>query len=1500
MEGLYDPAQERDACGVGLLVNLAGHPSQRIVAQGLEALCGLEHRGATGADSDTGDGAGILLQTPDAFLQRETAALGLTLPPAGAYGAGMFFLSTDAAVRAAQQAAMERAAAQEGFRTLGWREVPVEPSALGAQARAEQPSILQGFFHKPDQRDDELEVALYVLRRQMEKAVQALPDAAGFHVPSLSCRTIVYKGLMTAGQMSAFYPDLSDEAMRSALAIVHQRYSTNTFPSWSLAQPLRFLGHNGEINTLPGNRNNMQAREPCLRSERLGDRLQKVLPVLQPGASDSACLDAMVELLVAGGRSLPHALAMLVPKAWGVRYPMGPDLRGFFEYHAGIMEPWDGPAAIAFSDGLGAGALLDRNGLRPTRYSVTDDGFVALASETGVLELDPARVVEKGALGPGQMLWADLRRGRLMKDAETMMQLSRRRPYRRWVAENKIEVHGFFNAVSAVRPDAPSLRRRQRLFGYTREDEDIVLKPMACKGQEPIGSMGSDQPLAVFSENAPLLYGYFKQLFAQVTNPAIDPIREELVMSLMTFLGNSDQILSETPDQARMVKLRHPFLANEDLARIRALPQPDFQSRTLSIGFPAQGDGAELAAALDELCRQAAAAVRRDGRRILILSDHDLPAAQAPIPALLAVSAVNRYLMREGLRTRTGLILETGEARETAHMAALLAYGASAINPYLAFETVAKLALEESMPVVAAIQNYIDALCKGLLKVMSKLGISTLRSYRRAQVFDIVGLQAEVVEKYFEGAAARVGGIGLAEIAREIRTRYERACAKQAERSPLLPAGGQYRFRKDGERHLWTPQSISLLQRAVRENREDLYRQYADCIGDQTRQQSTLRGMLRWKQPLAPVPLEEVEAESDLVRRFATGAMSFGSLGREAHETLAVAMNRLGGMSNSGEGGEDAARYVPLPNGDSRCSAIKQVASGRFGVTAEYLVSGREIQIKIAQGAKPGEGGQLPGHKVDSEIARVRHSTCGVTLISPPPHHDIYSIEDIAELIYDLKCVHPAARLSVKLVSESGVGAVAAGVAKAHADVILISGCDGGTGAAPLSSIRHTGSPWELGLAETQQTLVRNRLRSRVRLQVDGQMKTGRDVAIGALLGAEEFGFATAPLVACGCVMMRKCHENSCPAGIATRNPALRKRYAGRPEHVQNYFMFVARELREIMAKLGFRTVDEMIGRCDMLEVDDTIAFAKARTLDFSRILTQPDAPRTEWRCRIAQEHGLQHAPDARWLETLEPGIERGEPVELTSAVRNVDRAVGAMISGRIARQYGGRGLPADTVRLNFHGAAGQSFGAFASPGMTLTLQGEANDYLGKGLSGGRLVVQPYAAARYAAADNVLVGNVALYGATAGEVYLNGRAGERFAVRNSGAMAVVEGVGDHGCEYMTGGRVAILGPTGVNFGAGMSGGIAYVLDPDNRFDTCCNLDTIDLEQVDDPRDQAELKGLIQQHRRYTGSPLAAAILERWEDFRPAFVKVFPMEYRRALGEMTQEDQRTEREEPVMA
>jgi glutamate synthase domain-containing protein 2/glutamate synthase domain-containing protein 1/glutamate synthase domain-containing protein 3 len=1499
--GLYDPRNEKDSCGVGFVCDIGGKPSHAIVEKGIQVLNNLLHRGAAGADAGTGDGAGILVQIPHRFFKKACRAAGFSLPAAGKYGVGMMFLPLAVDAQGACRFVVEKALTAEGLRVLGWREVPTEADALGEAAREARPSIWQCFTDSAGLDEDALERKLYVARHQSEKAVaETLGADTRFYVPSFSCRRVVYKGLMMATEIPAFYRDLVDPQFESALAVVHQRYSTNTFPSWELAQPFRYLAHNGEINTLRGNVNWIRSRQHEIESGLFGADIKKLLPLIDERGSDSACLDNVLELLTTGGRDVQHAMLMLIPQAWGAKYPMGPDLRGFFEFHAGLMEPWDGPAAVAFSDGRMVGALLDRNGLRPARYTITKDGFMVLASEAGVLDFSPEQIKEKGALRPGQMILVDLAGQRVLKDIEIKTRLARRQPYRRWVEENKISIHGFFGAVTPLTPETGSLLRRQKYFGYTREDVKLILDPMAVTGNEPVGSMGADEPLAVLSEQPQLLYWYFKQLFAQVTNPAIDSIREELVMSLMTFLGNHGDILEEHPQQARLIKLNHPILANEDLARMRGLNIPDFACRTLPIGFPASGTGKDLAAALDHLCSQAEAAVAR-GERMLILSDRDLPEGTMAIPALLAVAAVNRHLLATSRRTSSSLIIETGEAREVMHMALLLGYGASAINPYLAFESVADLALRgrlsKDIGATKAIEGYIKALCKGLLKTMSKMGISTLRSYRSAQVFEAVGLNHDVIDKYFAGTASRIEGIGLDEIAAEARARYEAAGEAEETAPKILDSGGHYSYRRDGERHLWSPEAIDYLQRSSRTNDYELYRRFASLINDQERAQSTLRGLLRFKN-VEPIPVDEVEPESEIVKRFVTGAMSFGSISQEAHEALAIAMNRLGGMSNSGEGGEDPERFVTLPNGDSKCSAIKQIASGRFGVTAEYLANARDLQIKIAQGAKPGEGGQLPGSKVYPWIARTRHSTPYVSLISPPPHHDIYSIEDIKQLIYDLRCANPEARVSVKLVSEFGVGTVAAGVVKAQADLVLISGYDGGTGAAPLSSVRHAGAPWELGLAETQQTLVLNGLRSRVRLQVDGQLKTGRDVVVGAMLGAEEFGFATAPLVVLGCVMMRACHKNTCPAGVATQDPDLRSLFRGRPDYVVNYLTMVAREVREHMARLGVRHLDDLVGRSDLLEVNEAVTFWKTKGLDLSRILYRPEAGPSEVRNTEPQRHDLDKALDNQILPLVADAIETGNPVTLRLPIRNVHRTVGTMVSGTIAKRYGGQGLPDGTLDLHFQGSAGQSFGAFASKGMTLTLEGEANDYLGKGLSGGHIVVKPQPGSDFDPANNIIIGNVALYGATSGEAYVCGRAGERFAIRNSGVYAVVEGIGDHGCEYMTGGRVAVLGPTGVNFAAGMSGGIAYVFDETGLFDDRCNLGMVDLELVTDPADQLELKTMIEKHVRYTDSRRGRHILGTWQAHLPYFVKVFPTDYKRALGMLSQEDEAVEREQAV--
>ncbi len=1499
-QGLYDPQYEHDGCGVGFVVNIDGTKSHAIVEKGIQVLENLLHRGAIGGDLTTGDGAGILAQIPDPLFRRECATLGITLPKAGKYAVGMLFMPRSLNAREQCARTMERAVDSLGLKFLGWREVPVDGTAIAGLAKEEQPVIMQCFIHGNGLELGALERRLYVIRREVERRTRDLVEEGEmFFIPSMSARTIVYKGLFTALQLPAFYRDLKDPDMVSAVAVLHQRYSTNTFPSWQLAQPFRYLAHNGEINTLRGNLNLIRSREASLSSELFGHDIKRLLPIIDDRGSDSACLDNALELLFNSGRSLGHAMLMLIPEAWGVKYPMGPDQRGFFEYHAGLMEPWDGPAAVSFSDGTQVGAILDRNGLRPARYTITKGGFMVFASEAGVLDIPPEDIAEKGALRPGQMILVDLDKKRVLKNGEIKTLCARQQPYRRWVEENKITVRGFYANVAPVEPDFEHLLSLQELFGYSREDLQVILSPMASTGQEPVGSMGADTPLAVFSENPQLLYGYFKQLFAQVTNPAIDPVREELVMSLMTFIGNPGNILQETPQNSRLIKLQHPILANEDLARIRHLNIEGFRAASLPVGFPAGASGKRLELAIEGLCSRAMQAVK-GGHSLIILSDRDLPEDTVPIPALLAVSSVNQFLVRQGLRTSAGLILETGEAREVMHMALLLGYGATAVNPYLAFETVAAMALrqelDKDMGVAQALENYITALCKGLLKIMSKMGISTLRSYRSAQVFEAVGLNTDLVQKYFPGTSSRIEGIGLEEIAEEAKKRYEAALNRTGDDLPVLPSGGLYRFRVDGERHLWSPASIHALQQATRKNDHDLYQDFSRLINEQNERLSTLRGLFRFKET-TPVLLEEVEPAQEIMKRFVTSAMSFGSISREAHETMAIAMNRINGMSNSGEGGEDPERYKPLPNGDSRSSAVKQVASGRFGVTAEYLVNGREIQIKIAQGAKPGEGGQLPGHKVNEEIARVRHSTPGVTLISPPPHHDIYSIEDLSQLIFDLKNVNPGARISVKLVSEVGVGTIAAGVSKGHADVVLISGYDGGTGASPLSSIRHAGTPWELGLSETQQTLVLNKLRSRIRVQVDGQMRTGRDVMMAALLGAEEYGFATAALIVLGCVMMRKCNKNTCPVGIATQDPVLRKRFQGRPEYLENYFAMVAEEVRQYMAQLGFRKLDDLIGRSDLLEMNRAVDFWKAKGLDFSKVLYQPeeDNPKPR-RCVEAQEHGIENVMDRELIARSGPALESQQPVIIELPIRNVNRTVGAMLSGEIAKRYGNTGLPEDTIVCRFKGAAGQSFGAFASRGLSLFLEGEANDYLGKGLSGGKIVVNPYSGADFLTSENIIAGNVILYGATGGEVYLHGMAGERFAIRNSGAYAVVEGVGDHGCEYMTGGRVVVLGKTGINFAAGMSGGITYVFDPGRQFDMRCNLDMVDLELVTEQHDQEELRAMIERHHHYTGSQRAAYILENWEASLPFFVKVFPMEYRRVLGKMSKEDEATERAE----
>ena len=1461
-QGLYDFEQERDACGVGLVADLKNEPSHKIIETGITVLKRLMHRGAVGSDPDTGDGAGILLALPDEFFR---LALPNKLPARGKYGVAMMFGGCG------HEEELEAAVTENGGSVIAWRQVPVDRDSIGKNAQRTCPLIRQLFIDGSGFADQaEFERKLFVMRREMERRVE------GCYVCSCSSRSIVYKGLFLGTQIEGFYGDLASEHFKSPLALVHQRYSTNTFPTWSLAHPFRYLAHNGEINTLRGNLNHLSVREPHLSSTLLGDDLQKLLPLIPPGQSDSACLDNMVELLAAAGRDLRHVMLMLMPQAWGVNYHLGPDVRGFFEYHSAMMEPWDGPTAVVFSDGINAGAMLDRNGLRPARYTLTTDDIFILASETGVADIPAEKVARKGRLRPGEMIYCDLVNHRLVSDAETKNEMARRMPYRRWVEKNKISVRSLFDSISAS-AEMPDLVGRQRQFGFTQEDVELIIRPMMLKGAEPLGSMGNDAPLAVLSGKAPLLFNYFKQLFAQVTNPPIDPIREELVMSLTTYIGNHPNILEETPEHARLIKMARPVITDEELNRLCNIREAGFPSARLPLQFPEGGDGKALRETLESLAESAVGLVR-SGVRILVLTDRNIGNGYLPVPSLLACSVVNRALASAGLRSDVGLILETGEARETMHFALLLGFGATAVNPYLALATVTSLAAPQDCPldVVKASGNYINAIDKGLLKIMSKMGISTLRSYRSSQLFEAVGLNRELIDEFFPGTVSR--GIGLDEIAAECNQR----AAQHAEHGDKLDAGGQYKYKKGGENHLWNPQTLQAFRAAVRDNDERKYREFADYSNRQAQHLCTLRGLFEFA-PADAIPLEEVESVDSILRRFVSGAMSLGSLSPEAHETIAIAMNKIGAKSNSGEGGEDEARYEPNARGEVRYSAIKQVASGRFGVTINYLRHASELQIKMAQGAKPGEGGQLPAHKVDPYIARLRHSMPNVSLISPPPHHDIYSIEDLAQLIYDLRNSNPDARVSVKLVSEVGIGAVAAGVVKAHADVVVVSGHDGGTGASPLTSVKHAGLPWELGLAETQQTLVLNKLRSRVRLQVDGQLRTGRDVVMAALLGAEEFGFGTAILVSIGCAMLRRCHENTCPVGVATQDPALRAKFSGKPEYVINYLRFVAQETREILASLGLRSLDEAVGRADLLSVNRAIDFYKARHLDFSSILHAAEGDGRRFDPSFEKEP-LDNYDRRHLLPALKPLLEKGEKTELCRDVRNVDRTVGTELSGELVMKFGPRGLAEDTLTVHFTGCAGQSFGAFLAPGVTFELVGEANDFVGKGLSGGKIIVRPPDHISYVPSDNVIAGNVIGYGATSGGIFLHGQAGERFAIRNSGAKMVVEGIGDHGCEYMTGGRVAVLGKVGVNFAAGMTGGLAYVYDADNNFDQKCNLGSVDLETVmPHSADEAELLQLIYEHYMATRSRRAYDLLNNWPEERGKFIKVFPVEYRHALA-----------------
>jgi glutamate synthase domain-containing protein 2/glutamate synthase domain-containing protein 1/glutamate synthase domain-containing protein 3 len=1407
----------------------------------------------------------------------------------------MMFLPVETAQRLLCEGIVERIAREEGLTVLGWRDTPLHGDAIGRQARATQPYIEQIFLQKGEGPDgqpmtqDEFERKLYVVRRRadIEIAASEFDDNGFFYVPSMSSRVIIYKGLLLAPQISDFYTELADPLTRSSLCMVHQRFSTNTFPTWHLAHPYRMICHNGEINTVRGNVNWMNARESVLRSNLFGEDLTKIFPVIRPGGSDTACLDNAVELLTLAGRELPHVMAMLIPEAWDADTTMPDDKRAFYEYHASLMEPWDGPAAVAFTDGKWLGATLDRNGLRPARYMVTTSNELILASETGVLPIKPEEVQYKGRLQPGRMLLVNLEEHRIVPDEEIKHMLASRQPYREWLKDKQLTLEQLPPPPRVYGFDPATILTRQRAFGYSDEDLKMILAPMATNGEEPVGSMGVDTPLACLSDRPQSLFHYFKQLFAQVTNPAIDPIREELVMSLTSYIGTERNILEETPMHCHTLKLPQPILTNLDLEKLRRVSWGDFLATTIQTLYRAADGEAGLERALDGMCRRADQAIR-DGYRILILSDRGVDKDFAPIPSLLALTALHNHLVRERTRTQVALIIESGEPREVMHFALLIGYGASAVNPYLAIETLEDMTQRErlgNVPFETALKNFKKAVNKGLLKVFSKMGISTLQSYRGAQVFEAIGLNQALIDKYFTGTSSRIEGVGLDVLAREAQMKHEHAYKALTQSETELEPGGAYQYRVRGEYHLLNPLSVAKLQHAVRTENFQTFQEYTDLIDKQNRDLCTLRGLMELKLAKKPVPIEQVEPASEIVKRFATGAMSFGSISKEAHETLAIAMNRMGGRSNTGEGGEDEARFERRPNGDWARSSVKQVASGRFGVTTHYMVNADELQIKIAQGAKPGEGGQLPGHKVDEVIARVRHSIAGVPLISPPPHHDIYSIEDLAQLIYDLKNVNPKARISVKLVAEVGVGTVAAGVAKAHADVVLISGYDGGTGASPLTSLRHAGIPWELGLAETQQVLVMNDLRSRIIVQTDGKLQTGRDVVIAALLGAEEFGFSTAPLVSMGCIMMRKCHLNTCPVGIATQDPALRKKFTGTPENVINYFFFVAEQIRQWMAKMGFKKMNEMIGRADMIHMLPALDHWKAKGLDYSQLLFTPPLPsRVSRRCTTKQDHGLGAALDNRLIELAKPALENGTSVDAKLPIRNVDRTVGAMLSGDIARKFGKQGLPAETIHFTFSGSAGQSFGAFLVPGVTLELEGDANDYTGKGLSGGKLIVYPPRNSTFPPEKNILIGNTVLYGATSGEAFFNGVAGERYAVRNSGATSVVEGVGDHGCEYMTKGLVMVLGETGKNFAAGMTGGIAFVLDESGDFrKTRCNPASVDLEAVEDAKDVDELRYWIARHAEETGSPRANWILENWEALLPKFVKVFPHEFKRVLG-----------------
>ncbi len=1493
-QGLYRPEFEHDSCGTGFITNINGHKSNQIIDNALTMLENMEHRGACGCDPDSGDGAGILIQLPHEFLMEECSNLEMSLPEPGEYGVGMIFFPKDPSVKKACRNVITNAIEKLGLHKLGYRKVAVNSSVIGETARAVEPDCEQLFILRPHHitNTDDFERKLYVLRRYINKTITETISGAAeyFYFTSLSCKTIIYKGQLTTYQLRNYYADLSDPRIASGFAMIHSRFSTNTFPSWKLAQPFRLIAHNGEINTLTGNLNWFYSGLKSYASSYFtNDEMEMLLPVIDNNQSDSACLDNIIEILLHTGRSLPHVMMMLVPEAWDGNEQMDPIKKAFYEFHATIMEPWDGPAAITFTDGKLVGALLDRNGLRPLRYVITNDGRVIAASEAGVLTIDESTVIKKGRLQPGKMLLIDTEKGKIITDDEIKHQIASRQPYGRWLENYKINLSELAEprlAFADLSPD--SVFRYQQVFGYSREDIDTIIKPMAVDGKEPIGSMGTDVPLAILSDKPQHLSSYFKQYFAQVTNPPIDPIRERLVMSLATFIGNNGNLLDEDKMHCHCVTLKHPILKNHQLEKLRSIDTGMFHAKTLQTYFKADGLPGSMQKGIERVCRYAEDAVD-DGFEVLILSDRAIDSEHAPIPSLLAVSAVHHHLIKKGRRGSVGLVVEAGDVWEVHHFACLLAFGATAINPYLALSTIQTVkrdgSLETSLDEKYLLKNYVKSVNDGLLKIFSKMGISTLQSYHGSQIFEILGLNKDVVSKYFCGAVTRIEGLGLDEIARESLCKHRIGFGSSNTESHLLPEGGIYQWKRRGEAHLFNPTTVHLLQHATRSNDYNVYKNYARVINEQGEKHFTIRGLLDFTHHRESISIDEVEPAENIMKRFATGAMSFGSISHEAHSTMAIAMNRIGGKSNTGEGGEDEMRYIKMANGDSMRSAIKQVASARFGVTSNYLTNADELQIKMAQGAKPGEGGQLPGHKVDDWIAKTRHSTPGVGLISPPPHHDIYSIEDLAQLIFDLKNANRAARINVKLVSKAGVGTIAAGVAKAHADVILIAGYDGGTGASPISSVKHAGLPWELGLSEAHQTLVRNKLRSRVVLQTDGQLKTGRDLAIAALLGAEEWGVATAALVAGGCIMMRKCHLNTCPVGVATQDPELRKLFSGKPEHVVNLFRFMAEELREIMAELGFRTINEMVGRVQFLKVKDNLQNWKAKKIDLSGILHPvTNAKGLTLYNSEKQDHGMDAILDLQLWEAAKPALEDKTPVFASYDVKNTDRTLGTLLSNEISKIYGSAGLPDNTINIKFKGSAGQSFGAFTTKGIAFELEGEANDYVGKGLSGAQLAIYPSEKATFTPEENIIIGNVALYGATSGEVFIGGMAGERFAVRNSGATTVVEGIGDHGCEYMTGGRALILGKTGRNFAAGMSGGIAWVYNPDNTFAENCNMEMVDLDPLS-IKDEEEILSLLRKHIQLTGSKVAQELLNNWNKVSGQFVKVYPKEYKKVLEKL---------------